>query len=283
MFTIVGDKGKARILHAWQDAHRLRAEKGMPIGMTVDLLKELTLLSYNNPSDIARLETVRGILWGGDHKERGATKSTICFKSILTGTPKEALNEANQTLARLSIALEELSNGSNSPSGRSTFYSMSSESSHSHTSGRTTFCSANSELPGRISSISSQSSEGPRLSFEPTHGAGKASRSTVISSVSKLSTVAETSHVSAASKASHISQASIDSSHTTTSIRNATGVGAGLGLVLGVGGALLQHSDWSEVIEEGVKSAIGVGAAEAVVYRARPSLPTRVVLRAQLF
>ena len=67
VFTIVANKGRARIVHAWQNHHPIRAERSMPIKDMISLLKKLPKYSYANPSEVPKIQEVCGKLWGLDH------------------------------------------------------------------------------------------------------------------------------------------------------------------------------------------------------------------------
>ena len=207
VFTVVADEGRARILHAWQDQHALRAERSMPIEEMMSLLKELRTYDYTKASDVAKVREVRRRLWGPDHMGPDHTvdcpKPRISFDSVLTGTPKQPLIECKETLGRLSIELSEWFSVS---SGRS-----------SVSSGRSSVASADWH-----SAVSGRSS--------------------------------------VASEHSHIE----DAGRGAVRVRYAAGFGAGLGFVLGAGGALYNNADWEEVLEEGIKTGLAMGVGEGV-------------------
>ena len=205
VFVIVADEGRARIMHAWQGHHPLRAERSMPIEDMMSLLKDLPKYDYTKASDIPKVREVRKMLWGSDHMGPSSALSTDCpkprisFDTILTGTPKKPLTECKETLGRLSVELSEWFSVS---SGRS---SVASTEWHSAISGRPSTTSS-----GRTSI------------------------------------------------ASHVE----DAGRGAVRVRYAAGFGAALGFVLGAGGALYNHADWEEVLEEGFKTGLAMGIGE---------------------
>ena len=207
VFTIVGDEGRARILHAWQNQHGVRAERSMPIEDMFFLLRELPKYDYSKPREASKVRDVRERLWGSDHRgsvDIGTSSRTrISFNAITSGIPKKPLIECKETLGRLSLDLCEWHSVS---SGRS-----------SVSSGRSTVSST--EWHSVVSGRSSGASSG-RSSVTEAHGAIR--------------------------------------------VRYAAGFGAALGFVLGAGGALYNHADWEEVVEEGFKTGLAVGVGEGV-------------------
>ena len=168
-FTIVGDGDKARVLHAWQDQHDIRAERSKPIKEMVSLLSELE--AHDDISnDVSEILGISQRLKGSDQRDNdndndikiSPTKKRIIFKMITSAVLKTTLNKWN---GRLRTFSQELS-----------------------------------DWQGRA----------------PIRA------------------------------------------------RHAAGFGAALGFVLGAGGALISKADFTEVIEEGLKTGLGFGVGEGV-------------------
>ncbi len=103
--------GRARVLHAWQDMHTLRAEEAMPIDELVGLLKGLDL--ELRPENVPKLKEIRGKLWGSDHADPGtigeqSARRKISFDTVISGKPKlplefsENLNDLGKKLVGFS-------------------------------------------------------------------------------------------------------------------------------------------------------------------------------------
>ena len=103
VFTVVGDGEKARVLHAWERKHGIRAERSMPIDEMVSLLEKF--VKYNYTNDFIKLLDVRTELWGSDHRIGSVAdfiettpRRQILFSGIISGKPKKPLIECKETL-----------------------------------------------------------------------------------------------------------------------------------------------------------------------------------------
>lgn len=155
IFTIIAEEGRARVLHAWEGHHAIRAERSMPIQEMMSLLEKLPTYDYTKVDDIAKVREVRKRLWGSDHmgptEPIDCPKPRISFEAVITGESKQPLIECKEKLGRLSFELCEWSSARSSVS-----------------SGRSSFASAVSE-PGRPSFLSGRASG---QSTTQTGGAG---------------------------------------------------------------------------------------------------------------
>ena len=102
-------EGKARVLHAWQDMHTLRAEEAMPIDELVGLLKGLDGHEMRPGENATKLSEIRGKLWGSDHADPGtigeySARRKISFDTVISGEPKHPL-EFSENLNGLSKKL----------------------------------------------------------------------------------------------------------------------------------------------------------------------------------
>lgn len=61
-----------------------------------------------------------------------------------------------------------------------------------------------------------------------------------------------------------IADETIGTSEGAVNVKFAVGFGAALGFVFGAGGALYNHADWDEALEEGVKTGVAMGAGEGL-------------------
>lgn len=125
VFTVVGYRGTAHVLHAWQNEHGIRAERSMPIDEMVSLLKDLVEYDYRSVY-VHKIHDTRVRLWGSDHGglkeiDDSCGRSKIIFNAIISGEPSKPLDKFKEGLKRLSINLYEWgSAASEQSSGQST-------------------------------------------------------------------------------------------------------------------------------------------------------------------
>lgn len=111
VFTIEARRnGTARILHAWQGKHQLRAERTMPVDEMVGYLKRLPELDW--VTDKLELQNIRHQLWGADHAEvpdiGTSPRRRISYEMLIKGKPDRPL-ASSVNRERLTILCCELS------------------------------------------------------------------------------------------------------------------------------------------------------------------------------
>ncbi|XP_035255337.1 uncharacterized protein LOC118217572 isoform X2 [Anguilla anguilla] len=157
------DGRRARIVHAWQDVHSVRAERNMPIEEIMDHIKGLW--SSDCVADGSKLQNIFKKLFGADaqfNSNGRPVRQRISFETVLSGRPERPLDEIGSR-QRLSSLLSEMSDWQSGRLSRS-----------SGTSGRQSACSSRSSIipdeplapvPSKVGMIRTGTAVGAALGF----------------------------------------------------------------------------------------------------------------------